>query len=73
MQKRIAVGRTRAYAATAQSLMMARMMGRVPNARWYVRATAYIGVPVLFYFGWKSSGEVGKRALAYFREEATPL
>lgn len=68
-QKLIAVGLMRAYGATAHSLMMARMMGGVPSQPWYVRATEYIGVPVLFYFGWKSTNGVGKRAVDYFREE----
>ncbi len=68
-QKLIAVGLMRAYGATAHSLMMARMMGGAPSQPWYVRATEYIGVPVLFYFGWKSTAGVGKRAVDYFREE----
>ena len=71
VEKLLAVGLTRAFAATTHSLMMARMMGGVaPTQPWYVRATEYLGVPVLFYFGWKSTGGVGRRALAYFREEA---
>jgi hypothetical protein len=69
VQKLIAVGLTRAYGATAHSLAMARMMGRKPGEPWYIRATEYIGVPILFYFGWKSTGGVGRRAIAYFREE----
>lgn len=69
VQKLIAVGLMRAYGATAHSLMTARMMGGAPTQPWYVRATEYIGVPVLFYFGWKSTGGVGKRAVDYFREE----
>ena len=68
-QKLVAVGLMRAYGATAHSLMMARMMGGAPTQPWYVRATEYLGVPVLFYFGWKSTSAVGKRAVEYFREE----
>lgn len=70
VQKLIAVGLTRALSATAQTLMMARMMGGVPTQPWYVRATEYLGVPVLFYFGWTSTRAVGARALDYFLEEA---
>jgi hypothetical protein len=70
VQKLVAVGLMRAYGATAHSLMLARMMGRAPTQPWYARATEYIGVPVLFYFGWKGTAGVGRRALDYFREEA---
>lgn len=69
VQKLIAVGLMRAYGATAHSLMMARMMGGPASRPWYIRATEYISVPVLFYFGWKSTNGVGERAIAYFREE----
>ena len=69
VQKLISVGLARAYGATAHSVMMARMMGGSPSQPWYVRATEYIGVPVLFYFGWKSTSGVGERASAYFQEE----
>ena len=68
-QKLIAVGLTRAYGATAHSLMRAGRAGVNPAQPWYVRATEYIGVPVLFYFGWKSTSAVGTRAVSYFREE----
>lgn len=69
VQKLISVGLARAYGATAHSLMMARAVGGTPTQPWYLRATEYIGVPVLFYFGWKSTSGVGQRASEYFREE----
>jgi hypothetical protein len=70
VEKLIAVGLTRAFEATAHSVAMARMMGRVPAEPWFVRATQYLGVPVLFFFGWKSVTGVGSRATSYFLEEA---
>ena len=70
VEKLIAVGLTRAFEATAHSMMMVRMMGRLPPEPWYVRATRYIGVPVLFYFGWTATGGVGDRAVEFFQEEA---
>lgn len=72
IEKLIAVGLARAFEATAHQVMMARMMGRAPAEPWPVRATRYLGVPVLFYFGWRSAAGVGARAKAYFQEE-TPL
>ncbi len=69
VQKLVAVGLMRAYAASAHTVMVARMVGGKPSQPWYVRATEYLGVPVLFYFGWKSTSGVAKRAVAYFREE----
>lgn len=68
VEKLLSVGLARAFEATAQSVMMARMMGRIPVEPWYVSATKYLGVPLLFYFGWQSTGGVGDRARAYFSE-----
>jgi hypothetical protein len=70
VEKLIAVGMTRAFEATAHSVAIVRMMGRVPVEPWYVRATQFLGVPLLLYFGWKSASGVGERATAYFQEEA---
>lgn len=73
VQKLIAVGLMRAYGATAHSMMMARALPGARGQPWYVRATEYIGVPVLFWFGWRSTAGVGRRAVAYFRPEAVDL
>ncbi len=70
-EKLIAVGLARALGATATG-MMAGMMGRAPaavQAPWYVRATSFLGVPVLACLGWRGTQGVGQRAIAYFTEE----
>lgn len=69
VEKLLAVGLARAFEATAHEVMMARMMGRAPGESWPVRATRYLGVPLLFYFGWQSAAGVGERARAWFEGE----
>lgn len=71
-EKLIAVGLARAIGATAPRMMagMARGVAAIPSP-WYVRATAYLGVPVIAVFGWRSTSAVGQRAIAYFSEEHT--
>lgn len=70
VEKLLAVGLARAFEATAHEVMMARMMGRATGESWPVRATRYLGVPLLFYFGWQSAAGVGERARAWFEGEA---
>jgi hypothetical protein len=67
-EKLIAVGLARAVGATATGLMVTRVAGNLP-APWYVRATAWLGVPVLAVLGWRGTRSVGERATAYFSEE----
>ncbi len=69
VEKLIAVGLMRASGATAHSLIRSGRTGGPPRQPWFVRATEYIGVPVCFYVGWKSTSAVGRRALAYFEDE----
>lgn len=71
IEKLLAVGLARAFEATAHEVMMARMMGRTPGESLPVRATRYLGVPLLFYFGWQSAAGVGERARAWFEEESS--
>jgi hypothetical protein len=71
VEKLVAVGLSRALAATAPG-MMGGMMGRVAAGSpmpWYVRATSLLGVPVIACFGWQSANATGERAMAYFEEE----
>lgn len=68
VEKLLAVGLGRAFEATASSMMMVRAAGGVANQPLYVRATQYLGVPLLFYFGWQSTTAVGERARAFFTE-----
>jgi hypothetical protein len=70
VEKLIAIGLTRAFAATAMPMMMGRMGATVaPSvAPLYVRAVPYLGVPVLAYLGWRSTQAVGERAIAYFTD-----
>ncbi|MES2642473.1 MAG: hypothetical protein V4850_23520 [Myxococcota bacterium] len=72
VEKLVAIGLARAVAATAGGMMMGGMMGRAvvgAPVPWYVRATSFIGVPVLAVIGWRSTQGVGERAIAYFSEE----
>lgn len=72
VEKLAAIGLAKAVAATAGGMMMGGMMGRAAAnapAPWYVRATSYIGVPVLAVLGWRSTQGVGERAIAYFSED----
>jgi hypothetical protein len=69
-EKLVAVGLARAIGATAPSMMAGMVRGAAAApAPWYVRATAYLGVPVIAVLGWRSTMAVGQRAIAYFSEE----
>jgi hypothetical protein len=69
VEKLIAIGLTRAFAATAMPAMMQGMgIAATQTAPWYVRAVPYLGVPALGYLGWRSTQGVGERAIAYFSE-----
>jgi hypothetical protein len=68
VEKLVAVGLARALGATAQGVVAG--LGRGP---WYVRATAWLGVPVIAVLGWRSTQAVGRRAVAYFSEELEGL
>ncbi|MFZ5477575.1 MAG: hypothetical protein ACOZNI_12435 [Myxococcota bacterium] len=69
VEKLIAVGLARAVATTTSHVMMGRAIATSgAGAPWYVRATAWLGVPVLAVLGWRSTQGVGERAIAYFSE-----
>jgi hypothetical protein len=70
VEKLVAVGLSRALAATATGMMAGMMVQPAAAATpWYIRATKLLGVPVLAVLGWKSTRAVGERAMAYFAEE----
>jgi hypothetical protein len=71
VEKLVAVGLARAVGATAQGVMTSAVVRGTAAAPlpWYVRATAYLGVPVIAALGWQGTRAVGQRALAYFSEE----
>jgi hypothetical protein len=69
-EKLVAVGLARAIGATAPGMMAGMMRGAAAApVPWYVRATAYLGVPVITVLGYRSTQAVGQRAIAYFSEE----
>jgi hypothetical protein len=69
-EKLVAIGLARAIGATAPRMMAGVVRGTAAApAPWYVRATAWLGVPVVTVLGYRSTQAVGQRAIAYFREE----
>ena len=71
IEKLVAIGLTRAFAATAPSMMMAGMMRGAEVAPSYVQAVSFLGVPVLALLSWRSAQATGERAIEYFSEGRT--
>jgi len=71
VEKLIAAGLARAI-ATGGARMMMRMMGSAATP-WYVKATAFLGVPVLTVLAWRDTLSVGQRALEYFADRHVEL